>query len=245
MKKSAALHWLGTLMLGITLLGCQSTRQSAAERDVLFQYATLSGLMAGGFDGEMTYAELKQHGDFGVGTFIGVDGEMIQVDHQVYQVKADGKAYPVAGETKTPFAVVTYFEPDHTLALDQVMDCEALKTEIDHRLPTEDLPYAIKVEGTFAYMKTRSVPPQKKPYPPLAEVLKTQPTFEFQEVEGTMVGFRLPAYMDGANAPGYHFHFITAERDAGGHVLACQAQDVQVAIDYTDKWYTVLPTDTL
>lgn len=99
----------------------------------------------------------------------------------------------------------------------------------------------LRIEGTFAYLKTRSVPRQTEPYPPLLDVLENQPIFEFQNVTGVMVGFRLPGYMEGVNAPGYHFHFLTEDRTAGGHVLECQSQSVTIDIDYTDEWYVVLP----
>jgi len=239
--------FIGCILLvtifSVTMLGCQSPQELGENKDVLFQYSTLSSLLAGVYDGEMTYADVKQHGDFGLGTFNALDGEMIEIDHQVYQIKADGVAYQVDDEMKTPFAVVTYFEPDETVILAETMDCGEMKEYLDSKLPTENIPYALKVEGKFSYMKTRSVPRQEKPYPQLLDVLEEQPMFEFQEIDGVIVGFRLPSYMEGANAPGYHFHFITDKRDAGGHVLECQPQNVQIEIDYTDEWYTVLPGD--
>ena len=79
--------------------------------------------------------------------------------------------------------------------------------------------YAVMIQGEFSYVKTRSVPAQEKPYPPLAEVTKNQPTFEFTDVTGTMVGFRCPPYVTGINVPGYHLHFLTDDRTAGGHLL--------------------------
>ena len=229
--------------ISAAIIGCQISQSADENKDILFQYSTLGALLEGVYDGEMTYAEINQHGDFGLGTFNALDGEMIAIDQQVYQIKADGIAYRVSDELKTPFAVVTFFEPDDTLLIDETIDCEALKDYVDSKLPTENIPYAIKVDGIFSYMKTRSVPRQEKPYPELLDVLEEQPIYEFQEIEGVMVGFRLPSYMEGANAPGYHFHFITEGRDAGGHVLECQSQDVVVEIDYTDEWYTVLPED--
>ncbi len=195
------------------------------------------------YDGDLTFAELKQHGDFGLGTFNTLDGEMIEVDGQAYQIKADGVAYPVTDGMKTPFAVVTYFEPDQTMTIAQPMNCEQLKTYLDGLLPTRNIPYALKIAGDFSYIKTRSVPAQTKPYPPLLDVLTDQPEFEFEPTSGVIVGFRLPDYMDGANAPGYHFHFINEARTAGGHLLACQVQAVTVEIDYTNEWHTVLPED--
>lgn len=238
------LFWLIPLILIVFLLaGCAENPQSVPDQDTLFQISTLSSLSEGVYDGEMSFAALKEHGDFGLGTFNALDGEMIEIDGQVYQVKADGVAYPVADDMNSPFAVVTFFDVDETDTLTDPLDCTQLGTYLDGLLPTENIPYAIKVEGTFNYLKTRSVPRQEKPYPKLAEVVANQPTFEFNDVDGVMAGFRLPGYMAETNAPGYHFHFITEERLAGGHVLECIIQDVKVEIDYTDVWHVELPAD--
>jgi len=232
-------------ILCMAISGCSSSTQQPTEnKDTLFQYSTLGSLMAGVYDGEMTFGELKQHGDFGLGTFNTLDGEMIEIDGQVYQVKSDGVVYAVKDEMKTPFSVVTFFEVDKTATSNEAMDCDQLKATVDGLLPTENIPYAVKISGKFSYIKTRSVPSQTKPYLPLLKVLETQPTFEFNDVEGTIIGFRLPAYMDVANSPGYHFHFLNAEKTAGGHLLACQPQEVEIQIDYTDRWHTQLPADS-
>ncbi|MEJ2628863.1 MAG: acetolactate decarboxylase, partial [bacterium] len=178
-----------------------------------------------------------------LGTFNNLDGEMIEIDHQFYQIKADGIAYQVPDEMKAPFAVVTWFGADQTIISDKPMNWDQLLTYLDSVLPTENIPFAIKIEGTFDYMKTRSVPRQNQPYPRLLEVLKTQPVFEFHQVEGVMAGFRLPDYVQGLNAPGYHFHFITKNKDAGGHVLTCQTRNLKIEIDYTDQWHLLFPHD--
>lgn len=235
---------LTVISLSFSLLA--AGKQAAFKEDdidTLFQYSTLGSLMEGVYDGAMTFGEIKEHGDFGLGTFNALDGEMVEIDNQVYQVKSNGAAYAVDDEMLTPFAVVTFFEADQTLSIDSPMDCDTLKATIDAQLPTENIPYAVRVEGTFSYVKTRSVPAQSLPYPVLLDVLANQPTFEFSDVTGTIVGFRLPDYMDPANAPGYHFHFLNQTRDAGGHLLACQVKDVTVEIDYTDQWLVVLPED--
>jgi acetolactate decarboxylase len=243
MKNKIIALIVSVLLLSILLAACQSAPKTAEDKDILFQYSTLGSLLEGVFDGEMTLAEIKQQGDFGLGTFNKLDGEMIEIDHQVYQVKSDGVAYKVSDETKTPFAVVTYFDTDQTVKITESMDCTQLKEYIDSLLPTKNIPYAIRIDGTFSTMKTRSEAKQSQPYQPLMDVLKNQVIFEFNETEGSIVGFRLPDYMDVANATGYHFHFITTDRTAGGHVLDCQTKDVTVEIDYTDQWHTVLPAD--
>ncbi len=242
MKKNITFIILTTLLC-FTLTGCPPSHNTVENKDILFQYSALGSLLAGVYDGNITFAELKQYGDFGLGTFNALDGEMIAVDHQFYQIKADGIAYQVPDEMKAPFAVVTWFGADQTIISDTPMDWDQLLTYLDSVLPTENIPFAIKIEGTFDYMKTRSVPRQNKPYPRLLEVLKQQPVFEFHQIEGVMAGFRLPEYVQGLNASGYHFHFITKNRDAGGHVLDCKIQNIKIEIDYTDQWHLVFPED--
>ena len=89
-------------------------------------------------------------------------------------------------------------------------------------------------------MKTRSVPKQEQPYPSLTDVIAIQTEFEFSDINGTLIGFRLPKYMEGANEVGYHLHFLNTDREAGGHVLDCEVEDVKVMIDHKEAWYTAL-----
>ena len=231
-------RYVWAAVLSVVLFGCS---QPDRNEEVLFQTSTINALLEGVYDGEITYGELKQHGDFGIGTFDALDGEMIGLDGVFYQIKADGIAYAVDDAMKTPFAAVTFFEADKEVRLAESMDHRALEDYLDTMLPTENIFHAIKIEGVFSYVKTRSVPGQTKPYPPLVEVVKHQPTFEFHHVEGTVVGFRCPAYVKGVNVPGYHLHFITKDKKGGGHVLDCRIQDVTIGIDYTSGFYLTLP----
>ena len=217
--------------------GCAGT----AERDVLFQTSTLGALVEGVYDGNLAIGELKKHGNFGVGTFDALDGEMVMLDGRVYRVRADGKAEEVADGETTPFATVTFFEADHTGSAVGAFDLAHLEALLDKLLPTKNIPYAVKIEGTFAYVKTRNVPRQTKPYPRLPEVAAKQPTFEFENVRGTLVGFRCPQYAEGLNFPGWHLHFLTADRTAGGHVLELVTDKVRFAIDYTFAIHIALP----
>ncbi|MFH1903989.1 MAG: acetolactate decarboxylase [bacterium] len=226
-----------TVFLVIVMNGCLHFQKN---RDVLFQTSTINVLLEGGYDGEMTYEKLKHRGDFGIGTFNGLDGEMIGLEDKFYQVKADGRAYLVDDSMKTPFAVVTFFEPDKSALLDKAENYGQLEQHLDKLLPTENIFYAVKIEGAFKYIKTRSVPRQNKPYPLLVEVVKNQSTFEFNNVKGTIVGFWCPSYVEGINVPGYHLHFITEDRKAGGHLLECHLQNARIDVDYTSEFYMAL-----
>jgi acetolactate decarboxylase len=209
----------------------------------LFQTSTVDALLEGKYEGDVSFAELGDRGDFGLGTFDALDGEMICLDGNFYQVKADGRAYAVAGRARTPFAVVTIFEPDTSRTLSMPMDFEALCDYLDGVIGGGAVCCAIRVDGRFEYVKTRSVPRQHKPYPPLVEVVKDQPTFELHDVSGSLVGFRFPAYAQGLNVSGYHFHFITADRSAGGHVLGCRLVRGELSIDHEGDLRLEVPPD--
>lgn len=230
-----------TLLITVLIFVSAGFSYPQAHRDILYQTSTIDALLQGVYDGEIAFRELKQHGDFGLGTFNCLDGEMIALEGEFYQIRADGKVYPVLESTRTPFAVVTFFAPDKTATLNDTKNLGQLEHYLERLLPTKNIFYAIKIEGSFTYAKTRSVPKQSKPYPPLVEVTKNQPIFELYNVEGTMVGFRCPAYIKGINVPGYHFHFVTADRRAGGHVLDIQTRDIVIEIDYTSQFFLVLP----
>jgi len=235
MKHPLVVAWLA--VLAATSAGCAER----AERDVLFQTSTLGALVEGVYDGNLAVGELKKRGDLGLGTFDAMDGELVMLDGRVYRVRADGKAEAVGDEETTPFATVTFFEADHTGSLGGPFDLAHLEEMLDKVLPTKNIPYAVKIEGTFARVKTRSIPRQTKPYPRLAEVAAKQPTFEFENVRGTLVGFRCPQYAKGLNLPGWHLHFLTEDRTAGGHVLELVTDKVRYALDYTPAIHVALP----
>ena len=207
----------------------------------LFQTSTIDVLLDGNYDGDVSFAELGERGDFGLGTLNALDGEMIALDGRFYQVKADGRAYPVDGRARTPFAVVTVFEPDIHQTLAAPMDFRALCEYLDRVLSGELGCCAIRVDGHFDRVKTRSVPRQRKPYPPLVEVVENQPTFELRNVQGSLVGFRFPHYAQGINVAGYHFHFITEDRSAGGHILDCRLARGELRVDHEADLRLELP----
>ena len=230
------LRRLLTITALVALTGC-----ATPPRDTLVQYSTIKSLLAGDFDGDMTYRELRRQGDFGLGTFNALDGEMIALDGQFYQVRSDGKVVPVRDSMRTPFAVVTFFRADRSLTVTNSGSFHALEQWLDQMLPAKNAFYAIRIDGEFASIKARSVPPQVKPYPPLIEAAQKQTIFDLENVTGTLVGFRMPVFMAGLNVPGYHFHFITTDRQAGGHVLDCFVRRAAVQFDEPTRFLMVVP----
>ncbi len=211
--------------------------------EVLYQYSTIDALLAGVYDGQLTNGELKKQGNLGLGTFNALDGEMVVLDGRVYQVTVDGKVTLAPDNGKTPFAAVTSFTPKKFVPLKEAANLTELTKLIDQALPTQNIFYALKIEGRFSQVKARSVPRQSRPYPPLAKAVEKQAVFTFTDVEGTMVGFRCPSFVKGVNVPGYHLHFLTKDRTRGGHVLDCAVENLTVQVDPTHNLTLVLPED--
>lgn len=215
---------------------------TATAGEILHQVSTIDALLAGLYDGVMPIKDLKQQGNLGIGTFDCLDGEMIVVDGQVFRVSADGRARIVADDETTPFASVTNFAAEQHLQLPLSTTYDSLKTLITETGLSPNLFHAFRLEGKFNKVSTRSVPRQLKPYAPLVEVVKSQPLFNFEQVEGVMVGFYCPSYVKGINVPGYHLHFLTADHSAGGHVLSFSTKQVKLAIDTLSRFDLQLPT---
>jgi acetolactate decarboxylase len=215
----------------------------AYSNDTFFQTSPISALMQGVFDGSTTFNDLISHGDFGLGTVQGLDGEMVELDGLFYQVKSDGIAYRLNNSTKTPFAEVTFFKPDEIVDLSGTSNLTQLDGYLDSLLNTTNIFYAIRIDGTFDYIKTRSVPIQSKPYPTLSKAVEGQKIFEFYNVTGTIVGFRCPAYMSGVNVPGYHMHFLTGDKLAGGHLLDFKLKNAAIKVDNLYEFEMDLPNN--
>jgi len=212
-----------------------------AERDTLVQVATIDALLGGLYDGVATVGSLKSRGDLGIGTFDALDGEMVVLDGRIYRVGADGRAITVPDGETTPFAAVTFFHPDREVPISAGTDLQSLIALADAAEPSPNLFYAFRLEGHFKAVRTRSVPRQRKPYRPLVEVVKDQSVFDFQDVEGVLVGFYCPPFIKGINVPGYHLHFLTADRKAGGHVLAFTVDRAVLKIDTLNRFILQLP----
>ncbi|MTI31479.1 acetolactate decarboxylase [Xanthovirga aplysinae] len=221
--------------------GTTLTPLSTKDYQTVYQLSTIKALMNGLYDEAFTFGELKKHGDFGMGTFNKLDGEMILLDGVFYQIKDDGKTYSVPDIGKTPFATITNFKADTTFSINEDLNYKELSQYLERLMPSENFFYAIKIEGEFKYARTRSVSAQQKPYPNLLEVTKDQRTFDFQNVEGTIVALWSPDYVKELNVPGFHFHFITKDLKAGGHLLGVQTKKVKVQMDYKSAYHIELP----
>jgi acetolactate decarboxylase len=214
-----------------------------SDRETLYQVSTIDALMQGVYDGVMPIGELKKHGDFGIGTFDALDGEMIVLDGTVYQARADG-SISVAGDGQTtPFATVTYFDHDLAVTTDVPMNLSEFSTLMAAHLPTGNMIYAVQMHGTFPSMKVRAIPAQQKPYPTLTDASKSQSVYTYANTTGTIIGFYTPVFFKGINVAGYHLHYISDNHATGGHILDFTVpENTTIEYDITPGFAMGLPT---
>jgi len=201
------------------------------SKNRIYLCAPINALVEGIYEQIIPMSEIKKYGDFGLGTFNDLDGEMMMLDGQIYQAASDGSVNPVDDAVQTPFAAVTFFHAMSSEEREQVLSYEALQQWLTDLMPSPNLFYAFRIEGLFELVKTRSVPKQLS-YRPLVEVTKDQPVFEFREVVGTCVGFYTPSFMGSVSVPGFHLHFLSADRQKGGHILDCRPKKVKTEIQF-------------
>ena len=208
----------------------------------LFQISTSAALVEGAFREGISSRVLVSQGDFGLGTFPNLDGEMAILDGIIYQIRGDGSVQTRIDDFSVPFAVITQFESEHTFETDTVASFQALKHLCDAHRESENLFYAIRVDGVFQTVHARAV---RESGPGtqggLANAAEQQAEFHFQNVEGTLVGFWSPVYSKAFNIPGYHLHFLSHDRKQGGHLMDCSARSLRIGIQMLCDYDVHLP----
>jgi acetolactate decarboxylase len=212
------------------------------EPHVVFQTSTIGALLDGAYDGDVTVAEVLEHGDHGLGTLNGLDGELVVVDGAAYRARVDGTLERLGPDERTPFAVVIPFVADITEELEGPLTLAELLAEADRHLPGgAGLVHALRVDGVFASVRARSVPRQVPPYRPLTEVVAQQRIFELTDLQATLVGFRFPVDAGALNVTGHHLHVADAPRTRGGHVFDCVLRSGTLRIDHSSDVHAELP----
>lgn len=222
------------------LVGCTPQPAKMVQDQSLFQVSTIDALLQGDYDGYTSLNELSEKGDFGIGTVNALDGELVIENGQFYQIKSDGKVYRPSGELKTPFASIVKFGPEDSIEVHN-LDFNRLKLLVDSLMRSRNYFFAIRLEGEFDSVHTRSVPAQQKPYPALVVVTQNQPEFSIQETKGKLTGFFCPEFVKGINMPGYHLHYLSDDKTSGGHLLDFRMKSGKLKLDKIRNFEMLLP----
>jgi acetolactate decarboxylase len=206
----------------------------------LFQVSTLGALVQRVYERAVSSNLLLSYGDFGLGTFENLDGEMVVLDGAIYQVRSDGKVTKIVKEVGTPFAVVTHFVADQDQMIENASSFEDLTKICDMFRDSDNFFYAFRIDGHFGHVHTRAIR-ETLEWLPLAKAAATQPEFEFTDVDGTLVGIWAPQFSSALNIAGYHFHVLSEDRSKGGHLLECSGKHLRTRVERLNDFHLSLP----
>ena len=188
-----------------------------------FQVSTLQALAMGYSKSVITVEELLRHGILGLGTFEDVDGEMIVLDGKCYRAQNNGDVVPAENERGVPFASVCDFQSYRTEELGKMENIDQIKLWLTLRIEEDfglNSMYAVRIDGEFLKVDARSESGTKAHHVTLKDALSvTQKAFIFENIKGSLVCIYYPDYMDGINAAGWHLHFLSEDKQYGGHVF--------------------------
>jgi acetolactate decarboxylase len=206
----------------------------------LFQVSTSGALVAGVYSGMVNVKAILDHGDFGLGTFANLDGEMVVLDGRVYQVQGSGRVSEAPPNADAPFAVVTHFSPEVDVQIGPLGSLRDLASRCDAQRLSANIFYAVRLDGWFNGIRTRAVNPPgdgKR----LIDAAKAQSEFHFKNLAGTLVGLWSPGFSSAFSVPGYHFHFLSQDRQHGGHLLDCTTGPLRLRMEPLTDFHLALP----
>jgi acetolactate decarboxylase len=231
-------RWIFCLLI-LALLPVQTKPWLRADEPPsrqITQVSVINALMLGQYDGTTRLGDVLTWGNFGLGTVDHLDGELIILDGQAYQARSDGTVHPCKPDMTTPFAMVTSFSDDLQRDCPPAGTLEELEQALQPILPQPNLFVAVRIHATFDRMVLRAVPRQTPPYRPLAEVVKQQAQWSREQIPGTLIGIRCPNWVTGMSVPGFHWHFLSDDRQTGGHVFDCRLSSGTLAFTPCDTW---------
>ena len=216
---------------------------SDSKRITFTQFSLFSFLLSGHYCGTLSVADVKKLGNMAIATMDRLDGEMQMIDGVVYQACADGHVYLPKDDATIPYGTIADFRAEQSMKICDVPSYEAFEEQMAACCSMENYPLAVHLTGTFKRMKVRAVARQEKDGVGLAEAAKNEAIFDLQDTSGDLVGFRLPGYIKGVNAPGWHLHFVDAERRHGGHVVNFSLTKGELRTCYANDFQIRLPDD--
>ena len=213
----------------------------------VYQVSTLQALSLGYTRPVVNVRELLKHGSTGLGTFEGVNGEMILLDGECYQAKDDGTAVTASPEEGVPFASVAQTDDWDAYDIGSMESIGALKEWLTLRIEEGfglNSMHLARIDGVFRKVSARSESAYNAHHVELKEMLSlTQKDFFFDHIDGTLVCVYYPDYMDGINASGWHLHFISADRKKGGHVFDVDIERGSVKLSRLSQIEIQLPDE--
>ena len=205
-------------VISLIAFGCKTV-----PTNTVTQVSTINSIKANKTEGLICTSDLGAFGNFGLGLQEDLKGLVIVNKHRTYEVNEKFHATPAFGFTPLTYAAMVNFSWDTQLNVGSRKKMTDLEKLIDQAVPNMDVICAIRIEGKFLNIKLTTIDSKKPEH------------IEYEDITGTMIGFRFPKYMKELVPKGYFFFFIADNKKNGGDVVDCLLQTGTVEIDLCNK----------
>jgi alpha-acetolactate decarboxylase len=219
-----------------------SEHASGADTLALNHFGLIKSFVGGLYGHYFPISELKRAGNFGIFAPALLNGEGFIDEHEYHQTLSTGNMRKLeADSVKVSLAFTHFFQTEYTVSM-RATNKHEFEKRIDELFPGNSI-VAIRVRGHFDTINTRAFPAVgASENTPLAKLMHLQKTFPLRNTDGTLVGYRIPEYLNGINIAGYHFHFLSTDGSRGGHVPDFVGEDLQIDLDLISAFRAVLPS---
>ncbi len=186
----------------------------------LYQYSHAFIFEQKKYDGHYPAGNLKKHGNIGLGTFNGLNGELVMLEGECYQCIPKKPVKIAADDVLIPWGVVTAFTDNASkTTLENITHFSQLESKLSELTDMHNAPYVFHIQAEFNHLLLRQVIKQEKPYIlSLEEVYAESPPENIGPITADLVGFYIPEFMQGLQPKGLHFHGVTTDKQSGGHL---------------------------
>jgi acetolactate decarboxylase len=220
----------------------KATIDTSGNADEFYHYSIWTALVNKVYDGNLTVQEGKKKGDIGLGTYNGADGELIMLDGTMYHVPSSGEVKIAPDTLRIPYLNATFFNKEFSFEFNDRLNYDTLRKLVQKQFPSRNFFYAFRIHAELDSLKLGSLYKQEKPYQEgLDSLMPKRPVFNKTNVSGTMVGFFCPDFMGDINVAGFHLHFISDDKQTGGHVMEFTGKNFRVEMDKLTSYRFVLP----
>ncbi|KFF23678.1 acetolactate decarboxylase [Chryseobacterium vrystaatense] len=232
-------------LLTIAMLNLLTVPFNAQQHDdKIFHYSSMDAMRNGVYTGDITVKDAKQKGNFGLGTYNLLDGELIALDGNIYRIASDGSVETADLKRLIPFGSFTFFKKEQSIELQGVRNIADLQKKLIELLPSPNRFYAVKIEASFRSISLGGAEKvNEKDTRGIAYFMKSRPVYQKENVKGTLIGFYNPPYAGGLDLTPFHFHFLSDDKSVGGHLIEGIPSDLKITVELDEKnaYEVILP----
>lgn len=199
--------------------------------NTIYSFSSISALVKGDYYPNFNCKEILSKGNFGLGTFEGLNGELILIKNNVYQLVDNTNITLCEGDEKIPFACVCDFDYRNFDVKFSNINKKELEEKLLSLIDSKNFVQAFYGKAKFKKIFSRTVRKQEKPYKEMAEIINSQSELEIENIDAELVAFYTPSIFSKIGVEGFHWHYLSTDKKYGGHVFDMEIDEIELVIN--------------